>query len=622
MRISQIAVRNFRCLDDIDLSLDPVTVLVGANGTGKSSVLHAVAWFFDGGQLELADIGGDADTGTVAVGVTFEDLSSADAEAFGSYVVDDQLQLWRTWNPADGEKLTGRGLAYPVFSELRQHNRASEINAAYGALREAHPDLGLSTTRSAEAAKDALNEWERQHPDALELTDREATHLFGFVGQGRLNGRFDYVLVPAVADPAAEARDAPRTMLRQLVDRSGAHSARMRERLSALEVAVTEQINTIVGEEGQDTFEALSASVTEELARLVPEGMVALEARPPSLQVPMPGVELRVGDGGHMSDVSHQGHGFQRALLIAMVQQLVRAEQQGDPPGLFLALEEPELYQHPVQARHFARTLADLARSGEGAIQVAYATHSEHFVDPSRYERLRRFRKRRQTREWPTAEVTQATIERVASRVAGVIPAAEIPLRVKITMRRQLAEAVFASAVMLVEGHTDAALFSGLAERTVGLDAAGVAVVATGSKSRLAVPWAILEELGVPTYVVFDGDSGVEARMQSDGKDPLETAEAFEGAGAENVKLLELLGVTAEAHPPTTVGDVCAVFHDRLEEELAAWSGFQAKLAEFRFEDGEFRAKSEDLYRHAAIEADDDPPETLTKILSSALARR
>src|SRR5205823_3702688 len=110
-------------------------------------------------------------------------------------------------------------------------------------------------------------------------------------------------------------------------------------------------------------------------------------------------------------------------------------------PALFLALEEPELYQHPAQARHFAATLASLASAGR--VQVAYATHSEHFVDPARFDRLRRFRRRADT-AWPVGEVTRATLEGVAGRLEGVVPAEEVSTRIRLTLRRQLAEAVFA----------------------------------------------------------------------------------------------------------------------------------------------------------------------------------
>ena len=55
MRIARIHVVNFRRPKDLSMTLDDVTVLVGANGTGKSTLPYALRWFFEGGQLAPVD---------------------------------------------------------------------------------------------------------------------------------------------------------------------------------------------------------------------------------------------------------------------------------------------------------------------------------------------------------------------------------------------------------------------------------------------------------------------------------------------------------------------------------------------------------------------------------------
>ena len=42
MRLSRLELRHFRCFESLDVDLEPVTVLVGANDTGKSTVLEAI----------------------------------------------------------------------------------------------------------------------------------------------------------------------------------------------------------------------------------------------------------------------------------------------------------------------------------------------------------------------------------------------------------------------------------------------------------------------------------------------------------------------------------------------------------------------------------------------------
>lgn len=96
MRLSEVHVRNYRSLRDFSLSLDDYTVLVGANGSGKSSVLYALDWFFNGGKLDVQDLharGGSESTARteapgdarIEVSVQFTDLSDDDREILGKY---------------------------------------------------------------------------------------------------------------------------------------------------------------------------------------------------------------------------------------------------------------------------------------------------------------------------------------------------------------------------------------------------------------------------------------------------------------------------------------------------------------------------------------------------------
>lgn len=633
MRLARIHVVNFRCLRDLAMSFDDVTVLVGANSTGKSSVLHALAWFFGGGSLTEDDVSGHQPGEQVTVGVTFTGFDDSDREALGSYVFGEEATFWRTWSAQGGEKLTGKGRAYPVFSAVREQDAAMAKRKVYNDLRDTQPELHLPKVSSASAVDEALIGWEAAHSDQLEDGRTDATHLFGFTGQARLAHRMDFVLVPAVADPDAETTDARGTLLRQLLDRALGKQGAMRERLAELEQRVTNEMADIMSDEGGTALSRLSSDVTGQLAQLVPGSEVLLAARPPSVKVPSLSVDLRVADDGLNTIVGRQGHGFQRALLIAVVQQLAAVTATGGhhgddtqpeqalptPPALVLALEEPELYQHPLQARHFAATLAALVDQAGAPVQVCYATHSEHFVDPAHYDRLRRFQRRPNT-PWPQSQVTQATVDRVVARLADGFKPDQVPLRVQMTLRRQVAEAVFAKAVVLVEGDSDVGLLQGLADRSGGFDELGIAVVKGHNKRQLLIPWAILSELGVPSFVVFDGDAGLGARMLANGKDVADAHAAQCAARRENALVLRTLGVQGVEEPPTEVHVTHAVFADTLETELAAWPGFEAAVEGFKKEQGDFREKPDDAYRHAAATVDTEPPAVFMDLLDRVKA--
>jgi putative ATP-dependent endonuclease of the OLD family len=48
MKLSKIRIENFRCFQDETVPVNDYTCLVGANGSGKSTVLTALRVFFGG----------------------------------------------------------------------------------------------------------------------------------------------------------------------------------------------------------------------------------------------------------------------------------------------------------------------------------------------------------------------------------------------------------------------------------------------------------------------------------------------------------------------------------------------------------------------------------------------
>ena len=101
-----------------------------------------------------------------------------------------------------------------------------------------------------------------------------------------------------------------------------------------------------------------------------------------------PRIDLRGGEEQELTDLGRQGHGFQRAFVISILEYLADTESTEDSlkkPTPFLAIEEPEASdQHPPRARHFFRTLSTISDSPSA--QVCYATHSPYFVSPERFD--------------------------------------------------------------------------------------------------------------------------------------------------------------------------------------------------------------------------------------------
>ena len=91
-------------------------------------------------------------------------------------------------------------------------------------------------------------------------------------------------------------------------------------------------------------------------------------------------------------------------------------------PSLVLAIEEPELYQHPSRQRHLASILLRLASGAIPGVakktQVMYTTHSPLFVGLDRFEQLRLLRKEDHAAGLPRiTKVTKAGLEGIAGEL-------------------------------------------------------------------------------------------------------------------------------------------------------------------------------------------------------------
>lgn len=625
MRLISVEVENFRCIERASVELDDLTILVGANGSGKSTLLRALDWFFEGYELGADDVYRHHEESEVRVTCTFGEFTDADREALERYAVGETTVLSRSCTVGDGgkSKLTGQAYTYPPFDEVRANDGAVAQRNAFNAYVDAHPELGLARAANREQLDEAMTRFEQDNRALLAPTEADATHLFGFVGGARLKGRFSFVFVPAVSDASDELAGARGTLLARLVERLPQDAGEMAAALDELKENAQREADRLIRERHSESLEALGERMTEALQEFVSTAEVMIDVQPPAIRVTDPSFDVRVADDGLPTDVAHQGHGFQRALIMAALNELARFDEDGDVPAVFLAIEEPELYQHPLQARHFSKVLAALPRQGEGAFQVAYATHSPFFVTPGRYERLRRFSR---SRADGARKVTVAEIARVVACLDGIVAPDQIENRIKMTLERQIAESVFADVAVLVEGKTDAGLLAGIGDRDGGFESEGVALVNVEGKHKLPIAAAILGELGIPVYVVFDADSGKAERSRASvGADDPRRDERLEKIAHDeentsrwNRKLLGVLGAAEADWPESGVHVSYAVFSDRIEEE---WPEAMAEAERLADESGD-TPKREEWYREAARTLEGDPPALLVELVAAVRALR
>jgi energy-coupling factor transporter ATP-binding protein EcfA2 len=152
---------------------------------------------------------------------------------------------------------------------------------------------------------------------------------------------------------------------------------------------------TVAAPGATSTNNGAAALADEPPARLIPVESTAEQATP----IPAPAVVIPAEE--HPATMPEA-----KATTAA-------TETGAEEVALILAIEEPELFQHPSRQRHFARILHDLAHgrisSVARSVQVMYCTHSPLFVDIDRFEQVRVIGKVAADPEKPNQSIIAAT---------------------------------------------------------------------------------------------------------------------------------------------------------------------------------------------------------------------
>lgn len=615
MRISTVVIRNYRSLKHVKFEVDNYGAFIGANGAGKSSVLYALDWFFNGTPLTDLDIHGHNPgdsidpTATIEVAVSFTELSPRDRIRLQQYGRGERAEIRRTWYALNKQtKTVGNARQGPGFAEVRADQGVAARRKGYKDLCENVTDLtDLGNAPSKDDILTALDLWEsdsKNAQDLVEVADNDATQMMGWNGPNILRECVRFVLIPAATSIAGEVGTSARgTALTELV------GAFMAAASTSAQATWLEKNAKAVGEltgeirksiEGATGIQA--TRVNARLTALIPNAKVTLTPTVPDFTPKLdPAITTAVTISGITNDVSRQGHGVQRAVMMSMFQAMVPDEdyarsthetQEGEDestaqarlnealsnlPGIIVGIEEPEIYQHPVRARSFARTLLDL--SSQTGVQVLLATHSPYFVRPDKFGALHRF-----TYSRGETVVANATVTSVAVK-SGLTQAA-IEKHIISKVPTEFSEGFFADAVVLVEGRTDKIVLEAVASKLgYELDSFGVTVLSVDGKDGLRVAYAILTSLDIPTYVLADGDFGTSDRKNyHEDKTDDEVKNLRKQAHASHMKSTNELAdsLHASSSAPSNSGpyrfgqascvtEEFTIWRDDIEEELASW---------------------------------------------------
>lgn len=626
MKIQSVRIKNFRTLKDVTIPFDSVTTFIGPNGAGNSTVLRALDWFFNGkpGSLTEKDCSFGAVDEDIEVQITFADLTDRDRGELGKYAPTGvtTFTAWKRRSPDGTESLSANSKSYAPFNAIRGKGSAADKKSAYNELRTSDSSLDLPAWSSVDAANQAMTTWEAGHTDQLvDAPELLQTNFFGFNSGGKMSGLFDFVLVTADLRASEESVDGKSSIIGRILERSV-------DRTSADEAIarIVEESRARQQEVYEEKFKAQLESMTTQLNEVVtsysPGRTVTVAPAEVQLRAPRTTFDVAVLDGTTETAVERQGHGFQRTLLISALQLLAQSGAASAEGVICLAIEEPELFQHPIQAQTFAKVLRSLADNADKRIQVTYATHSPYFLEARHFDQVRRLT--RSFDEIPVVTVHFATVAEVKVKLNGVMNADAVDRGLDGIVANQLAVALFAHRALIVEGTTELSVFYGIGDRiSVGsLEAAGVSIVPAGGKTLILLAHAILTSIGIPVFALFDADGGFETRARANGKSQDKIEEERKTHAAANRAALKYFGRTEEDFPAAIVAEAVAIFEDQLESFLSAnWSEWITACSNVETAAGITLKKNQLAYRTATLKADGAVPEMLLQILAKAEGR-
>lgn len=602
MKIKSVRIENFRSFRDETISVNPYSCFVGPNGAGKSTILTALNVLFREQANSVTDPTKLADEDyfcrdtsmPARITATFCDLSEEAKADLADYVRQDELVVTAEACFDDNSrcgvvKHFGQRLGMepfcPFFDAAKRGDAAAVLAGIYDELRSKYKDLPPARSKDERAA--ALRAFEATHPGDCVLIPSE-DNFYGFNSTGKLAKYVQWVYVPAVKDALDEQQDSKNTALGKLISRT------IRSRLNLEGELADLKADTVTKyQEHLDRQKVVLGELSTSLQRTLADWAhpdVRLELQWVSdpnkavvLQPPVAGI--RTGEGSFVGSISRMGHGLQRSYLLALLHELAGADANG-APTLILGCEEPELYQHPPQARHLAEVFSSLADANN---QILVTTHSPYFVRGNGFESVRLVRRTGS----PSASVVRwLTFEAMRQRIQSAMATDKyrdvsgMVAKIHQALRPVLAEMFFAGIPVLVEGPEDVSYITTVLHRNdiwSDFRRLGCHLVPVNGKNQLVQPLAMAIELGIPVFVVFDADGDVcdEGRRN--------------GHKIHNRALFSLLGSDAGPFPQATVwgdnyaiwptnladvvkGDLSTGVHTRLTNQARAHYGFEQGL--------------------------------------------
>ena len=466
MKIKTVNIQGFRSIKEpMQIHLEQVNALIGANNCGKSNILSAI----------YRVLGRDWVTKN-----SFFDNDVHNEDFDTDIIIDFEFD-----EPFQYEQFKGFFVEIP---KVRFVYTRYKVGVSAGQRRLEKQCLQLND-KPVFGFKSKPKKGEAPQMFPLTTIPQELQESFPviFIGTDRnlrnqLPGSRNSILGTLMKDINTDFEN-PENQIE--VGKPG--SGKLVPRLERFRQAIDEAIRTLK----TDEFNALEKAIKENALKQLgfnpeTEGeKLDLYFNPLSSLEFYKSLEIFVNEHDYNVNATDLGAGFQNAIVLAILKAFEDRKKQG---ALFL-IEEPEMYLHPQMQRSLYKTIRQIGESN----QVIYITHSPHFVTIPEFNEIVLVSK-----NGDGTHITKSTLE------------ADEGLKNK--FRKELDpernEMFFAKKLLIVEGDTEKMAFPEFAKRiNIDFDSAGSTIIEVGGKRNLIDFVELALSFGIPVGLVYDTDS-------------------------------------------------------------------------------------------------------------------
>lgn len=581
MKLKSIHIKNFRSLKDCSMQFDDITTIIGPNGVGKTTFLDALYLFYEEKSMNnynfidqfFKSIGpedpNENDEISIKVCFTIDDDTLIENNLSMNHNIQNILTIEKTIT------LKKETMSTSCYKSLRKTNPAfksfrdasgSKIRAEYKKLKDGDYKK-LPDYSSKEIAYKHVDDYEDKH---VEMNTEEISVDFSF----DIKKLFTVIYVPAsnFVKIGSDSIGRDDVEFRDLADIDTLVFSYWRDRYQDM----YDKVEKIINEKTSKLFKKskldknLEKNININLEKLVHDSKVVVKLEPTASRISFPKLRFTINENDNEIPLNNAGQGLHRSFIISILQTLSESYKEDSSTSTInlriIMIDEPELFQHPNQQRHFYDVLRTLSRSS----QVIYCTHSPYFISLKNFNNVRKISKNNNIVEIKATSfdsVLKKINKDESSLVNHISDKSYFQIWLDNFADIKIIEGFFAKAVVLVEGYNDYKPLRYLCDllKPNALHMKNITIIPCGGKLTLNRFASIFQDLDIPCYVIWDSDKKYKPKENQSEKD---FCEQRTRTIKENQVLLLCMNSNIKQEFPSTVKKNFACFQVNMPDYI------------------------------------------------------